>query len=91
MTAHAMEGDRERCIEAGMNDYVTKPIDLKVLRSVLARWTGAQPSRLDELPVFQYVQQDAEFYGLEAEIEFPLYESDAGALHARLGGEEFEP
>lgn len=46
--------------------------------------TGAEE---DGLPVFQYVQQDAEFYGLEAEIEFPLYESDGGALHARLGGD----
>lgn len=38
MTAHALKGDRERCIEAGMNDYVTKPIDPRQLFAALARW-----------------------------------------------------
>jgi iron complex outermembrane receptor protein len=41
----------------------------------------------DGLPVFQYFQRDAEFYGLEAEIVFPLYQSGARALHTRLGGD----
>ena len=39
MTAHALKGDRERCIEAGMDDYVSKPLDLKVLMEVLDKWT----------------------------------------------------
>jgi len=38
MTAHAMKGDREKCIEAGMNDYVTKPIDTVQLYITLAKW-----------------------------------------------------
>jgi signal transduction histidine kinase/DNA-binding response OmpR family regulator/HPt (histidine-containing phosphotransfer) domain-containing protein len=38
MTAHAMTGDRERCLEAGMNDYVPKPIDPEKLYSALIRW-----------------------------------------------------
>ncbi|MBI3568823.1 MAG: response regulator [Gemmatimonadetes bacterium] len=37
MTANAMPGDRERCIEAGMNDYVSKPITREDLADVLAR------------------------------------------------------
>ena len=38
MTAHALSGDRERCLEAGMNDHLGKPIDPPKLYSVLRRW-----------------------------------------------------
>lgn len=38
MTACAMEGDRERCIEAGMNDYLVKPVDLSKLEAVLEKY-----------------------------------------------------
>ncbi|MCA9734349.1 MAG: response regulator [Deferribacteres bacterium] len=39
LTANALTGDREKCIHAGMNDFITKPIDEDELRSVLAKWT----------------------------------------------------
>ncbi len=38
MTANAMKGDKEKCIEAGMNDYTAKPIDQKVLKRLLSDW-----------------------------------------------------
>jgi signal transduction histidine kinase/ActR/RegA family two-component response regulator len=37
MTAHAMEGDRERCLEAGMDEYISKPISVKELLALTAR------------------------------------------------------
>ncbi len=41
MTAHAMTGDRERCIEAGMDDYISKPIRGSDLITLVAKYTGS--------------------------------------------------
>ena len=38
MTADAMPGDRDRCLSEGMNDYLAKPVELKQLADVLAKW-----------------------------------------------------
>lgn len=38
MTAHAMAEDRRRCLDAGMNDHLTKPVDIDQLHGVLVRW-----------------------------------------------------
>ncbi len=42
MTAHAMEQERQLCLEAGMNDHLTKPVDPKNLTKTLARWIKAR-------------------------------------------------
>jgi CheY-like chemotaxis protein len=42
MTANSMAGDREKCLEAGMDDYVSKPIDSTELREALARHTAVE-------------------------------------------------
>ena len=48
MTAHAMNGDREKSLSVGMQDYIAKPIEPSVLLSTLARWIhrdGRSPRR----------------------------------------------
>ena len=45
MTATAIEGDRERCIQAGMDDYLSKPFRIAALESILQRWLPPQTER----------------------------------------------
>ena len=51
MTAHAMVGDREKNIDAGMDEHITKPIDPKVLNMTLAKWLGGSVLKPAEVQI----------------------------------------
>jgi signal transduction histidine kinase/DNA-binding response OmpR family regulator len=50
LSAHALAQERERCRDAGMNDYLAKPVKLKVLAQTLAQWLGSSAGRPGALP-----------------------------------------
>ncbi len=62
MTANTMSGDRERCLEAGMNDYIAKPIDVQELADIIGRHLFEEKdeqSESNDLSVPQFVEQSA--------------------------------
>lgn len=50
VTAHALKGEKEKCLSADMDDYIAKPIDEKHLYRVLLKWVVPQDGLLDPTP-----------------------------------------
>jgi PAS domain S-box-containing protein len=86
MTANAASQERERCLAAGMNDFVAKPIDPTELWSVLSRWIAAREGTSEAMPPvptgLELEGACRELAGLLANADF--YASDCFARHAPL-------
>jgi len=58
MTAHVMADEVQRCLEAGMNDHVAKPIDPETFFATLARWTSSNPRESRDVPTRRVNSED---------------------------------
>ncbi|MDG5814561.1 response regulator [Chitinispirillales bacterium ANBcel5] len=61
MTAHAIQGDREKCIDSGMDDYITKPVELEKLKSVVMRYFKPKENKTSQMrPTVLIVEDDSD-------------------------------
>ena len=82
VTADALQGDREKCIEAGMDDYITKPIRVADIQAVLERWGKAadertkasipRPASADLGPLEQAMLKRMHQLGIETDFPFMI-------------------
>jgi len=83
MTAHAMKGDRERCLEVGMDDYTSKPMDPKELFTKLEKWINMKtgPPSADSRAEEQDMARDRDHAGPPIDLD--------SALERAMGDKDF--
>ena len=84
MTANAMQGDQERCLQAGMDDYISKPININELQNIIEKWGNAvnsQRATSEELLDMAAINEFCESYGEDFFVEtIQLFLDDARRL-----------
>ena len=83
MTAHALEEDRRICLDAGMNDYLTKPIDEELLFTTLEKWIDVHTT--PSAPALAKEPEEAVPFG-DLNISLPGF--DLNDAHRRLKGKK---
>ncbi len=84
LTASAMKGDRERCLEAGMDDYIRKPVDPSQFVATINRW-AARRSEGDDAPAAAEAPTEAKQPCEDSPLDEP---ADYGALLQRCEGDK---
>ncbi len=84
MTANAMQGDRERCLAAGMDDHIAKPVDPDKLRGALEQWLPTHCRTDFRVPVVKEPPLGAPAHDKNAQA--PIF--DRADVMGRLGGDE---
>ncbi len=84
MTANAMKGDRKQCLEAGMDDYVPKPVKIEELDAVLQRWIPRQQETRCEASL---VPPSGDTYGEDQKHKGNLVDQDSSCVVPDEGAE----
>ena len=86
MTAYAIEGDRQRCIEMGMDDYVAKPIDRTQLFATLRQWVHSETAPAKRLKAIPQKEAGKEKEEKKQKENAPVFDSENGL--ERIAGNE---
>jgi CheY-like chemotaxis protein len=102
MTAHALAGEREKCLQAGMNDYLAKPFKEQDLLDKIAHWASRQPNsaakkgkkktspRIDLSFLLKQTNNNKAFIGEMIRIFVKQYPKDRDKLYAAIGKKDFK-
>ncbi|MCK4709152.1 MAG: response regulator, partial [Gammaproteobacteria bacterium] len=90
MTANAMQGDREQCIAAGMDDYIAKPVDPSRIQIALSRWLPEHcqqndKQNMDTQDLIATTETNHELHNTNKTSESPVLVFDYDAFSKRLG------
>ncbi len=73
MTAHAMQSDKENCMKAGMNDYVSKPVSPHALAEILKKWL---PNNREAVDIVQQIKPSTT-QELCSESQYPIFDKES--------------
>jgi two-component system sensor histidine kinase/response regulator len=86
MTAHAMKGDQERCLQVGMDDYIAKPIEPQELFDTIERWTKSSDRKKATSRQEQSKKDDhIKDVPIDLETALPRFDGDKDFFKEMLG------
>lgn len=87
MTANAMEGDRQKCIDAGMDDYISKPVNFEIMFNMIETNTKVREVAIEYNSIIHnYIDNFVKITGLEKEDAIEIFEEYIKCLPDLLSG-----